>query len=1355
MKYNQFTVILLLFNFGYKCIAQQNIELQSTKLFTVDEGLSQNLIWCMLHDASGFLWLGTNDGLNRYDGFEIKQFHHDPLTEKSMPGNRIYSIFQSKNHWIWVGSNAGLVVYDPKTDQLLRIESTEFDITKAIYSIVEDPFGSIWLATLHNVFKITFTLPLRYLPSLKYRVELVTSYSKAFHDQSEIFLDLAVSSDANVYLVNAKGLFQTKASNGIEKQKNFRQINGIPGKNLVIDHNGYIWYGNSTLNKYDPHSNTTHNIPLLDNLAESMLNQYTSDKAGNIWFTAKLNDGNNALFKVDICEHSIVEIKKKTAFPATCLTFSQKDILWLGTPGHGVERLDLRSSMFQILPSITSQVKDFREVKRQIFVPSCNPTLINHHIDDRITKKNLLPEASKSNIVTLNSGSPLFFNSTFPHTAIRTTNGNYWAHFFDYNSQKGYLVLHDSLFKPIKKIHVPECSTSHIRFMTSSDELWLLSGYNLLKIALNTMITEVNPIFTDKVSFHHNTLLPSIDGLFWIGTSIGLTKFKPFTKDIIHINEINSCVKYPVISLADDPNMPNKFLWIGTEGGGLIKLNKLNGDCTQYTKNNGLPNMVIYGILADKKNILWISTNNGLVRFDPEIDKMDVFTKDDGLPSNEFNRTMYGKVNDDRFWFETTKGIIVFSPSEVSPNVSPPELALIQIRSSNKVIDPNIFPQYITNTAIYASHITLPYYENTLTFQYAAFDFRVPHQTLYQVKLEGVDKDWINVGPERSATYSNLKPGNYKFCVIGANSHGYWNQEGRSIKLKILNPWWQSIWAYLVYLTIISALVYYIYLNRSQRLKLKYGLHTERMEAQKLSELNAMKNHFFSNITHEFRTPVTLIINPVERLLTKSEKPEIIKELGRIHRNAQQLLQLINQLLELGKIDSGMMKLDFKYGDIVRFVYKIYDTFVPLAESKNIDLEFSTQKESKFVNFDPIALEVIMFNILSNAVKYTPQHGSIFTSIEFTEIDNTEWLYLDISDSGKGLTEEEKNHIFDRYYRGEDTDTQAGEGTGIGLALVKEYIELWEGNIEVTSNIDQGTNFKVCLPLISIENSSPKSSIQDDNALPQILQTQFPILNSSKNHEKSLVLLVEDNTDLQNFLSTGLKDIYRVIIASNGTEGLKLAVSKIPDVIISDVMMPEMNGYEFLTKIKANMNTCHIPVLMLTAKDDRKTKEELLKAGASTFLTKPFYESELLINIHNLIESRSQSWKYFNDTISANKYQTQNFADEKFIHGLTDYILNQITQQTIGVDELCREAKMSRTQLHRKLKAITGYSTGIFIRKVKLDYARQLLERSSLNIFEIAIQTGFNTHSYFSKCFVDEYGLSPKEYVDSLNNKNS
>lgn len=1329
-------------------LAQSDTIQVRSQTFTIADGLSQNMVSCMTVDSRGFLWLGTKDGLNRFDGVDFVHFYHNPENPLSLPNNSVEAIEEDSQGRLWIGTVDGLAVYDPLSQIFHVIPFPEGSGNRKITvcSIAEDPYGNYWLGTFNGVYKVS--------PHGGQLSDVTTELILPFPDlpegQYKSYIHVDVASTGFVYMGCNAGFYVAKAEEGFGRDERFRQLSDKSVRALTIDSKNRIWLGNSHLRLYKPIQNIFTEVTPEPSPPTAQITAIEIDPEGNVWYSEtdaiSFKPRLSRMHKYNPATETITDVRG-LKYPATISMAFTKDLLWAGTPGYGVKRVDLKSALFRVYDARTHLAKVYNNPNlNNFFFHKSDPAFLTYRNNqpttfDVITKAPLDP--AKLSLSGLQAHIPAFYNNNFPSNAVIDGSGHIWHFALKDKTGHRQLVELDSNLKEIKRKSF-DYSFVNLIYFDMSGNLWFSSQDRLLQFNKDTWtITEHTLTAPGEEIVVNNLMLSDSKGDFWLGSDHGLKRYNPVSGKLTSYSVDHPELRYSILSILNDPFSPEEYLWVGTEGGGLVKLHKPSGRTRQYTLKDGLPNLVIYGILPDERGNIWLSTNKGISRLDTQTDTFTNFSREDGLPGNEFNRFMYGILNDGRLWFESLKGIVAFDPLRVNPDTLPPQMVFTQVKNFNSVLSPALSPERIDKPASFAEQITLPWDDNVVSFSYTALDFRAPDKIRFSTRMEGVDKDWSPPMPERTTTYANLAPGDYTFRVRASNSNGYWNKEGISIKLTILTPWWRSPLAYILYAILIAAVLYSLYKIRINRIRLQFTLNDQRQESDRLQEVDRLKNEFFSNITHEFRTPITLIINPIHRLMNKSEDPVEHTELRRIHRNANQLLRLINQLLDLSKIDSGMMRIEPARGEVVNFVQEIVDSFAPLASSKNIMLIFQSSEPKKECHFDPSALEKITYNLISNAIKYTGKNGKVDVNLIFRKRKNTFQMTLEVTDNGSGIEAVDQDRIFDRYYRSQST--HAASGTGIGLALVREITILYGGEISLQSIPGTGSTFRVELPLASSANSvnlitqpmdaTPVDEFEDD-ALPE----------SIAEDDKPVVLVVEDNDDLRSFIQTCLAPHYTVIEATNGQEAIDIATQSIPDAVVSDVMMPVMDGMKFLELIKTDERTSHIPVILLTAKTNRQDREAALSIGADAFLTKPFYESELIALLNNLLNLRTQTWNLYRSHIIKIHNDDQTTAEEAFVQKLRNYIETNIADQNISVDHLCKAAAMSRTQLHRKLKAITGQPTGTFIRMYRLEKARQLIEVQNANISEVAYQTGFSTHSYFSKCFAEAYGMSPMDY---------
>ncbi|MBV6422133.1 MAG: Sensor histidine kinase RcsC [Ignavibacteriaceae bacterium] len=741
--------------------------------------------------------------------------------------------------------------------------------------------------------------------------------------------------------------------------------------------------------------------------------------------------------------------------------------------------------------------------------------------------------------------------------------------------------------------------------------------------------------------------------------------------------------------------------------------------------------------------------------------------------------------------FSKTQSLIRFNPDSLRNNEFIAPIVITDFRLFEK-------------SHSFGKEIQLPYNENYISFEFAALSFINPEKNQYSYKMEGVDKDWINSGSRRYASYPNLDPGEYVFRVKGSNNEGVWNEEGTSLAIIISPPWWKTWWAYSSYALIFAFTLYGIRRYEMNRLKMKDKIKLDEAVLKEKEETDKMKSSFFANISHEFRTPLTLILGPAEKIYSNTSDNHI-KDADIIRRNSRRLLQLINQLLDLSKLEAGKLKLEASKGNIVSFVKGVALSFESLAESKDISLKINSEKDFIEMYFDKEKMMKILTNILSNAFKFTPEEGNIIVSVKEChaepalpsgrlvsasyskleipkQVRDDNVVEIKIRDTGIGIPHEEIPKLFDRFYQVDSSHTREYEGTGIGLALTKELVELHNGRISVESEKGSYTEFTLQFPL-------GKNNLKDEEIIEERMAESGVILSPDKvgtknlpgevlnknqrinsshqnvgqassvssrapqndnevNEDKTIILVVEDNYDMRQYIRESLNGNYLIEEAVNGEQGVRKAEKIIPDLIISDMMMPKMDGNELVRILKNDEKTSHIPIILLTAKAGQENKLEGLETGADDYLTKPFDIKELQVRIKNLITIRQKLQDKFSKigsrTSEINEKKLSSI-DEKFMFRVGEVIEKHISEEEFDIEEFCKEVAMSRSHLHKKLKALTGKSASLYVRSVKMVKAKKMIEDQSGNISEIAYSLGFSSPAYFTRCFKEEFGYPPSE----------
>ncbi|MBE9463771.1 ATP-binding protein [Dyadobacter subterraneus] len=846
----------------------------------------------------------------------------------------------------------------------------------------------------------------------------------------------------------------------------------------------------------------------------------------------------------------------------------------------------------------------------------------------------------------------------------------------------------------------------------------------------------------------------------WIGTQKGLIRAENFqSKPSFSIyknsrSDRQSLSNDFVSGVINDPLRPGKYLWVSTKGGGLERFEKQTGKFEHFTENQGLPNKVVYGILPGNDHMLWMSTNWGLSSLNPKTLIFTNFNKSDGLQDDEFNTNSYFKALNGELLFGGIKGINIFRPSAISSNKNPPVTRLIGLQINNEQIQPgdqtHLLAQALGNTA----ELDLSHDQNQIALEFAVMDFTNPVKNRFRYQLEGIDRDWVEANTHHFANYAQLPHGKYVFKVIGTTNGQVWSAPAK-LSIRIHPPFYKTWWAYLIYCTLLVYLWYRSNQSQLRRVRLQQQLLYKDKEASRLAELDMIKNNFFANISHEFRTPLTLLTGPVNLRHKKYPTEQLIPTM---QRNLLRLQTLINQLLDLSKLEAGKMELKVQYADLAGFLSPLFASFESVAQSKQILFEKPQSHFTQMVYFDADKIEKIVTNLLSNAFKFTPENGRVKVDVTY-QIQPSDLsassARITITDNGIGIDPVRLPRIFDRFYQIDSGRRRDHEGTGIGLALVKELVSALGGTIDVKSAPGSGSTFTVVLPC-DLASWTNYVSVQqpEDNSAPfasQPVYAQTEPSDLKNTGELPVLLIVEDNVDLRAFVRSIFEGTFHIEEAKDGQQGLELAISHIPDVIISDLMMPRMDGLDFCKAVKTDFRTDHIPVILLTAKAALKDRLEGLQLGADDYIAKPFDTDELKVRVENLFKQRQLLQQKYAQHIASGSVTADaakvGSADEKFLQRANSILEEKLSDSSFTIEQFATEMGITSVQLRRKLKAITG-QTGIeYLRNYRLQKAASLLANKAATVSETAYMLGFESLSYFSKVFQERFGKKPSEWV--------
>jgi len=1360
-----FTLALLL-ALGFCVLAQKT---SGYETISTDKGLSQGMIFDIIQDKEGFIWVATKNGLNRYDGYSFKVFSNDPYNAHSLSSNTIIKLFEDSKGRIWVGTeDAGINVYDKKSGRFFRIQHQAADAASlsgnAIRSIVELPDGRI----LVSVYGAGFNM-----------IEI----PKDFFEQSSSpgITRVKLPGNSDVY-----GMGKDKAGNMWIAGFNGSVYRFDPAKNTFLALNngrllndGYITREGDVI--------TSTNYFLSDGTTTYPLFDTSRITAGNILLRPRKVLWRNhyrELFNYDITRREPGKpFQWDMQFPDSArvlfpFMIDRSGIVWTGSMGYGLRKYNTAGSKFNQHLLAGYSVRWIKADKaNMIYTSDFGYNWIK--INEQGIEKNpfhKFPQLSQVDNFLISKTGKYWFKSEVEG----------YKGYYDYDPATVTLTKHFAFTNEASGDKQPMLEDS-------KGDIWFsVRGGLFRRIQPATKTIDSFSVFVNNAkqgSFNSicTALYEDRQGTYWIGTQDGFVKVRfnnatatPTVKWYYNTANTRNSLNYNHVScFLDDPSEPDKYLWICTKGGGLNRMNKITGDFFHLTTKNGLPDDVLYGILPDEAKNIWGSSNNGIfcLLANPTHDSLRWefrnFTKAYGLQGDEFNTCAFAKLPNGNLAFGGVNGLNIFNPAAILSTGFTPNVFITSILINNTPVTAGDNTAVLQNNIEATQSISLNYLQDILTLEFSSLDFTASSQNKYRYQLVGIDKDWVESGTRRTATYLHLPAGKYMFKVQGSNSQGIWSDQIDELQITVLPPWWRSWWAYLCYALILALCIRAYFKFSLNRAKLKAQLNFEQLEAKRVKELDTVKTQLYTNITHEFRTPLTVILGMAQQVINKPEE-HFKNGMDMIVRNGQSLLNLVNEMLDLSKLETGKMQLHLVNGDVINFLRYIVESFHSLAESQHKQLHFLAGMDALHMAYDPEKIRQIVANLLSNALKFTPEKGNIYISVSESSITNDEstgTLIIKVKDTGIGIPEDQVQHIFDRFYQLDNSHTRKAEGTGIGLALTRELVKLMEGEIAVKSpptGASKGTEFTVTLPFkkILVTEEMIHSNLKDlytqkinNGAVNDIAvadQIQPIEINPEQGNKKPLILLVEDNADVVAYTASCLPD-YRLAVGKDGREGFDIAAEIIPDLIITDVMMPFVDGFELCRQLRHDERTSHIPIIMLTAKAGMESKIEGLQQGADVYLEKPFHREELLIRIKKLLELRQNLRQYYLKKAGLNNYTTASTPEEEaiatehkiedaFVKKIREAIEMHITDASFTVEQLCKLVFMSHSQLHRKLDALTGCSPNKFIRMIRFNKAKILLKNPGNSIAFVAMECGYNDPGYFARIFKQEYNVTPQEW---------
>ncbi|MCK4385388.1 MAG: response regulator [candidate division Zixibacteria bacterium] len=1333
---------------------------------TIKNGLSDGRIDCITQDSFGFLWFGTQDGLNRFDGYNFTVFDHDIFDSTSISSNWIRCITKDKKGNLWIGTEGGgLNLFNYEMGQFTcwdnepgNSESLNDNFVRAI---IEDSYSVLWIGTRSG------------LVQFDRKKNIFTPFHfEPFNANSPIFNENVTSliedSDRNLWIGTQDGIYRYNRQNQTIEHLTFSsEADRIV--TIFEDSYGDVWIGSryNGIRVFDRKIQTfiqyQNQADDLTSLSSNEIKDIFQDNDKNLWI-ATIQGGLN-LFdrKTGRFQHYNNDPNDPSSLSSNSVRTIYQDqtgVMWIGMDGSGIDSFVKNQQKFQLYDNRIGNLYNLSNNTILAIFEDADGTLWLGTEGGGLNKFN-----RKRGICThyiTEKDNPNSISSDQVTCVYEDREGILWI------GTKEGLNKFDRQHQSFERFYnkdTPITANNFINVIIEDRDGNLMLGTNNGVEKFDRQTGEFSYLDYDKSGILNNevvlTLLTDRSELFWIGyLRSGLVAYNQVSREYILYRsdpeKSNSLSSNFVQYLYQDGH---DYLWIATRKG-LNKFDRLTSGFIQYTKTEGLPSNVIVGILEDDDGNLWLSMTNGLSKFNPKEETFTNYNIDDGLQGNQFWIKSCFKSRSGELFFGGNNGFNSFYPERLeelsNPNIPP-------IVITNVMVLEKPYLRSVTANLSEKNTLRLSYKENRISFEFAALDFTRPGKNQFAYMLGGFDQDWISSGTRRYANYTNLHPGYYVFRVKGANNDGVWNEVGTSLSFFIRTPFWKTGWAYLLYITLAIGIIYGINIYALNLVRARHDLKIERMEKEKVKEINRFKLQFFTDVAHEFKAPLTLIQAPLEEILHSGKKNLPFKnEFRLMHRNVKYLSRLVYQLLSFRRAEQKRMKLKASQGDLVLFVRELFDLFSDTAQKHNIDYRFNTQSTPIEGWFDWGKLEEIMVNIIDNAFKYTPDNGQI--SVNLALLDNKPEdgsdVQISVEDTGIGISEANLLHIFERFYHASGGSHSSQLSSGLGLALAKRLIELHHGEITVDSTEGKGSRFKIKLPL-------GRSHLNNDEIITDISETPHfhrlmdstdeyliytedqssTVIDKKSGSDQALILIVEDDNELRAYLRKSLTKRYRIAEAKDGKEGLEKANKLLPGIIISDVVMPNLDGIEMCRQLKENITTSHIPIILLTARSAIESKIEGIETGADDYIEKPFHFRFLDVRIKNILKSREKlRERYRKELILEPEEISVTSTDEKFLIKIRSVVEERLSNPDLEIRHLSSEAGLSRTNLFMKLKALTGYSPNEFIKTIRLEKASQFLRKTDMTISEIAYEVGFKYPKYFSTCYSRQFGMTPSEY---------
>jgi signal transduction histidine kinase/ligand-binding sensor domain-containing protein/DNA-binding response OmpR family regulator len=1316
-------------------------------IFSQEDGLPNNQIQSIYQDKVGWLWVGTSQGLSRFDGYTFVNFSSNSADSSGLQGNLVRVIKEDSNGNILVGTeNGGLNVFSRACEKFLHPLEESQNIQfhgLSVNDIEEDNKGNLWLGTDYTVLVID---PAGNINAIQPKMPAVNE-----NFDGRFVRNLQFDNKGKLWIGTNNGVYVFHPSTN--EMETF-ELGFKPNQNREIweiykDDEGLLWVGTYSAGLFlvDPETKTFKHIKLepelertetVRSVSKGVFSDFWIGTRGGLYVYSKVY-GVIGFFRHD--EREPYSLSNNSVLS---VYHDANGETWIGTRGG----LNLLAKSKQVFHSFGALPDDNHYLNSSIVYAFWIDTDGKIWIGTEDGGINIYnPKTGTYQYLTANENNPNSISQNCIKAFLDDRHGNLWI-----GTYLGGIDVINLRTKEISHLKhepsVPESLSDNRVWdlcMDKDNNIWVATSRGINKYNRKSKTFGKFPQLAggEQVSWINF----DTKGNLWAGTLDEVLVYNPEEKTIKRFPEYTR-------SMFEDSN---NRIWAATFNKGIALYNSTSGPQKYFSENEGLANCQALCILEDNDKNLWISTTNGLSKFNPQNGLFQNFTSKDGLSNNQFCYGAACKTGSGELLFGSISGFNLFNPSEITFNDTNIPIVFTDLKIFNRSVPVSKDKKSVLKKSISETdHITLKYNQNVFSLEFAALNYVNSSNNLYSYKLEGFDKDWNEPGKSRIATYTNLDPDDY-ILRIKRVTPGVKAQGGElQLKITVLPPYWKTFWFLTLLYSFIFFLIFALVKLFTNREKMKNQLVLERINARKLHELDMMKLKFFTNISHEIRTPLTLILGPLEKLMNSQVgEEEKQTNLKLIHRNALNLNKLVDQLLDFRKLQSGNLKLNLSEADLVEFVRNVVNSFSDFAVEKEITLKFTSLKKKLIANFDADILEKVLNNLLSNAFKYTELGGTISVSLSlvFDSDDNvfsniekeTQFIEVTVKDTGRGIHDKNLNRIFLRFFQSDEKN--GNPGAGIGLALVKELVDLHKGKIFVSSKPGKGTKFTIHIPnnLLLTETAAEMIHTQDTSVKEGTLAQPEDNIDVV---QARIMLVVEDNPDVRQFVAGHFGAIYKVLQARNGEEGWNKALENVPDVIISDILMPDVDGYEFCKRIKNDERTSHIPVILLTALHSKEHELKGLATGADDYITKPFDLSVLQVKVENLLSIReSLKEKYIRTVVLEPENVVLSSPDERFLKKALEVVENSISDSDLDIESFAGKVGVSRMQLYRKLHALTNMTVKEFIRSIRLKRAAQLLVQQKMNISEVAYEVGFKDLSHFRKCFRREYGMSAKEYI--------